>query len=287
MRINYLLFFFSFLFISHSFSQVKEFDKLEMMFDQGHYKVVYRKSKLLLDKPEFDYSILPNYYKGISTLMLVNNRGWLRRHSKDMINDIQSLQNVMLSSEWSKYQSAKQIELSRLKDSLEIWEKSLIDIELKQTINLYLKTCLKDLKVNQKPVIQNSNPLNRSREELLVFAKGLIGTPYVYGGDSPYGFDCSGFVHYVFKERYELDLPRKASDQQLKSESIKEKQLLPGDLIFFDSGKGVSHVGIVVSSDDIGVKMIHASSSKGIIITNVTQSSYWKSKFHSYGRVVE
>jgi len=91
----------------------------------------------------------------------------------------------------------------------------------------------------------------------------------------------------VFKERYQLDLPRKASDQQLKSESIKEKELLPGDLIFFDNGKGVSHVGIVVSSDNNGIKMIHASSSKGIIITNVTQSSYWKNKFDSYGRVVE
>lgn len=287
MRINYLLFFFSFLFISHSFSQVKEFDKLEMMFDQGHYKVVYRKSKLLLDKPEFDFSILPNYYKRISTLMLVNNKGWLIRHSKDIVSDIKSLQNVMLSSDWSKYQSAKQIELIRLKDSLDIWQKSIIDLELKQTLNLFIQTCLKELKVNQLPVIQKSNPLNRSREELLVFAKGLIGTPYVFGGESPYGFDCSGFVYYVFKERYQLDLSRKASDQQLKSESIKEKELLPGDLIFFDNGKGVSHVGIVVSSDNNGIKMIHASSSKGIIITNVTQSSYWKNKFHSYGRVVE
>ena len=286
MRITYILFL-CILFSSNSFTQVKDFDKLEMLFDQGHYKLVYRKSNLLLDKPEFDYSIIPNYYKGISTLMLIKNKGWLRRHSNHVIDDIRLLKNIILSSEWSKYQSVKQLELLRLKDSLVVWQKSEIDIKLKQSIELFIKTCLKDTKVDQKPFIQNDIPVDRRREELLVFAKGLIGTPYVYGGNSPYGFDCSGFVCYVFKQRYQLDLPRKASNQKLKSKPIKEKQLSSGDLIFFDHGKGVSHVGIIVSYDNNGIKMIHASSSKGIIITNVSESSYWKNKFHSFGRVLD
>ena len=75
----------SFIFLSYNgISQVKEFDKLEMLFDQGHYKVVYRKSNKLIDNPEFDYSKLPLFYKSISMLELSRNSRWLKRNQKSI-----------------------------------------------------------------------------------------------------------------------------------------------------------------------------------------------------------
>src|SRR5690606_8007890 len=61
-------------------AQQPEFDKLEMLFAQQHYKQVYRKSNLLLDNPTYDYSLLPTYYKSMSMLQLAQNDLYLKRH---------------------------------------------------------------------------------------------------------------------------------------------------------------------------------------------------------------
>lgn len=287
MKFNYVILFLSLFFVQHSFSQVKEFDKLEMLFDQGHYKMVFRKSKMLLDNPEYDYSVLPNYYKGLAALMLVNNPSWIRRHSKSIYEDITLFQNILSSKDWDKHKEARNDELSRLKDSLIAWNSTIEEEQLKIRTAEFVSNYLSSLQSKKKPQKPIKKVVSKSRTDLLEFAESLIGTPYVYAGETPNGFDCSGFVYYLFKQKYDIELPRKASDQQEKSESIKEKDVIPGDLIFFDSGKGVSHVGIVYSIDSEIIKMIHASSSKGIIVTDVSNSTYWKSKIHSYGRVLK
>jgi len=242
---------------------------------------------MLLDNPEYDYSVLPSYYKGVAALMLVNNPGWIRRHSKSIYEDITLLENILSSKDWDKHKEARNDELSRLKDSLIAWNSTIEEEQLKIKTAEFVSNYLSGLQSKKKPQKPIKQVVSKSRTDLLEFAESLIGTPYVYAGETPNGFDCSGFVYYVFKQKYDIELPRKASDQQEKSESIKEKELIPGDLIFFDSGKGVSHVGIVYSVEDDILKMIHASSSKGIIITDVTNSNYWKVKIHSFGRIVK
>ena len=68
---------------------------------------------------------------------------------------------------------------------------------------------------------------------------------------------------------------------------LKKLAIKKGDLIFFNNGGGVSHVGIVSANKNGEIEMVHASSSKGIIITDVTSSKYWSKRIHSYGTFLE
>lgn len=106
-------------------------------------------------------------------------------------------------------------------------------------------------------------------------SKKYIGTPYVWGGTTPRGFDCSGFIQYVFNEAG-IKLPRTAADMY-SSSALKKvsgaKEV--GDLVFFTTYKpGASHVGIYLRDGDF----IHASTSKGVMISNLN-SGYYKSHY--------
>lgn len=111
-------------------------------------------------------------------------------------------------------------------------------------------------------------------EEIVAIAKQFIGVPYVFGGTTPAGFDCSGFLQYVFKQ-YGLKIPRLADEQYLLGESVSVSQLSVGDLVFFSTYMaGASHCGFYVG----GGKFLHASSSKGIRIDSL-DNEYWKPRF--------
>lgn len=120
-------------------------------------------------------------------------------------------------------------------------------------------------------------------ENLLKDAHKYLGAPYKYGGDTSKGFDCSGFTLVVF-EQNDYKLPRRSSDQALTGDPIDITDVKPGDLLFFATGGGsrVSHVGIV---HDIGkdgeVKFIHASTSKGVIISSLNETYWNKAYLHA------
>jgi cell wall-associated NlpC family hydrolase len=125
----------------------------------------------------------------------------------------------------------------------------------------------------------------KEREQIINYAKKYVGTPYVWAGNSSSGFDCSGFTSYVMKE-FGKDLPRRAVDQYESCRKLKEKNVQKGDLIFFDNGSGISHVGMIVSEKGKPLVMIHASSSKGIIITEIEKSDYWLKRINGFGTYV-
>lgn len=98
----------------------------------------------------------------------------------------------------------------------------------------------------------------------------LLGIDYKYGGTTTKGFDCSGFVGYVF-DKFKIDLPRTSSSMYAEGDKVKREDLRPGDLVFFNtSGKGVSHVGIYVGNN----KFAHASTSKGTRIDSLGMDYY-------------
>ena len=106
------------------------------------------------------------------------------------------------------------------------------------------------------------------------------GTRYRLGGLSQKGIDCSGFVYLTYREKLGIQLPRTTSQQIKMGEKVSKRNLKVGDLIFFKTGRKVRHVGIYVGNNEI----IHASSSRGVTKTSLSQS-YWKSKYWKAKRV--
>ncbi len=130
---------------------------------------------------------------------------------------------------------------------------------------------------------KNSATIN----SVLKDAENYIGVPYKYGGNTSSGFDCSGFVCKVYLEN-DKKLARSSSDQALEGEEIDEKDIKPGDLLFFATSGGtkVSHVGIVHDIGNDGeVKFIHASTSKGVMISSLNEK-YWNKAYLFARRVL-
>lgn len=132
----------------------------------------------------------------------------------------------------------------------------------------------------------DSSPENNLRQAIIDYAHTFMGVPYSWGGSTPSGFDCSGYIVYVFRE-FGVDLPRVSRHQQRDSTPIKFEDLKPGDLVFFSGATQVNHVGIVTHYDGKVLKMIHASSSIGISVVDVYSSSYWQPRLHSAGTYLE
>ena len=132
-----------------------------------------------------------------------------------------------------------------------------------------------------------SGNISSGVKSILKDAEKYLGAPYKYGGNTSSGFDCSGYTVKVFDEN-DLKLPRRSADQANFGKKIEIKNVQPGDLLFFaTSGAGkVSHVGIVhdVGSDG-EVKFIHASTSKGVVISSLNEN-YWNKAYLHAQRVL-
>ncbi len=129
----------------------------------------------------------------------------------------------------------------------------------------------------------------REAKELIIFANKYIGTRYSYGGTTPKGFDCSGYVQFSYKNSIGYSLPRTTKDQAKVGKKIKRKNLKPGDLVFFKGSKkrskGVGHVGIVIEANKKGeFNFIHASNS-GVRIDNC-RVKYYKDRYVKARRII-
>ena len=122
-------------------------------------------------------------------------------------------------------------------------------------------------------------------QEVLINALSLTGIQYKYGGSSPAtGFDCSGFVRYVFRNAANLTLPPTARAIAQIGKSVRKDDLQPGDLVFFNTlKKAFSHVGIYMGDN----KFIHAPRTGKTVQVDSLQNSYWASRFEGAQRLDE
>lgn len=125
-------------------------------------------------------------------------------------------------------------------------------------------------------------------DRLLKKAKSFLGTPYRSSGKSPKGFDCSGFTSWIF-DKFGIDLKHSSQAQYQQGKKVRKKNIKSGDLVFFSRasrGRRIGHVGIVCKVNDNGVfKFIHASTSKGVIISSIAEQ-YYSRRFKGARRVV-
>jgi lipoprotein Spr len=139
----------------------------------------------------------------------------------------------------------------------------------------------------KKEEIAKKFRFSKKIDEILTEAESYLGTPYRYGGMTRTGIDCSAFVLSVFGAVAGVNLPRVAASQAQEGEKIEKENLEKGDLVFFSQGRGrISHVGIVENVDEDGaVRFIHSATSKGVMISSLTDS-YWGPKFRFAKRII-
>lgn len=118
----------------------------------------------------------------------------------------------------------------------------------------------------------------RLRKDVTQHSKQYVGTRYKYAGKAPKtGFDCSGFTSYVYSQ-FDVDLSSSSSTQATQGSKVSIEDVKAGDLVFFGRKGKITHVAMVVSNTKEGISVIHSTSSKGVIIQNISTSKYWKPK---------
>lgn len=290
------------LFSLSAFSQVKALDKLEKLYDQEHYKMTYRRAVRLMDQPDYDYSFQPEFYKSLAIFRLSEYNFWMEMHPEALQEARKLFLDVKNNPEGYKVFNAHLDQVAALKQFLVERVQRLKkegrqdEYDELQQILFGLFDHIPDIDVPNSvkeptaPVADNeptdSPAKTKKRQQIIEEAKKQLGVQYKWAGTDPSGFDCSGFTSYVFNQ-FSKQLPRRAEDQYKSSVKIKQYAAQKGDLIFFDNGSGISHVGIIVSNKGEPLSMIHASSSKGIIITNIEESEYWLKRIYGFGTYVD
>lgn len=120
-----------------------------------------------------------------------------------------------------------------------------------------------------------------ARQQVIDSALNQLGQPYVYGGNTPGGFDCSGLVYYAYS-RAGLEVPRTTTRQYRQAQRIARRNLAPGDLVFFRLRGSVSHVGLYLGDGE----MIHAPSTGNDVRIEPIDDRFWRNRFAGGARLL-
>ena len=148
-------------------------------------------------------------------------------------------------------------------------------------ISIFLVSCTQN---PAKPYNNTRLPSSTTQQRNLIISSAFntIGSPYRYGGTSYDGFDCSGLTRHAYKAAG-ISIPRTAAQQRDQSTRISSySRILPGDLIFFKTGRKTDHVGIFVGNG----QFIHASTGKKRVVQSKLDTPYWRRSFVKFGTYV-
>lgn len=161
--------------------------------------------------------------------------------------------------------------------NIKIKQKLLLHAVLMST--LFMFSCAS----NKQPGVRGTKV-----DKVISTARSFIGTPYKYGGTTRSGMDCSGLLINSFQV-IDVRLPRSSEDQSKVGAEVEIKELQPGDLVFFATGKRkrqITHVGLVTErKGKDNIKFIHSSSSLGVVETNL-YAEYYQKRFRTARRII-
>jgi len=249
----------------------------------------------MLNDSEYDYSVIPSYYRAMSSFQLMHNASWMRRHQSEIKESVALMNSLMQKAQWSMLMKSHSGELADMELLFDVWlaRNNSSNIDNHKYIEDWI---IEVYKMHEYEHQERVNPEQnqiipegltaKKRLDLIHYAYEFMGVPYKWGGVDENGFDCSGFTQHVFKFQ-NIALPRVSIDQYRYVKQIDGKRAYRGDLVFFSNGEEISHVGILVNDVNEPKVMIHSSSSKGISVADIEVSSYWGEKLVGYGRVIE
>jgi cell wall-associated NlpC family hydrolase len=148
-------------------------------------------------------------------------------------------------------------------------------------IGLFLSGVYSCSVLSKKPARSVNEPYggvqaSKLRRDIVQAAYDYVGTKYQYAGTKPStGFDCSGFTYYVLMQ-FRVNITPASANQAKYGREVVLNRAQPGDLIFFGDNSRISHVALVIKNDKEGITCIHSTSSRGVIVENVSTSNYWK-----------
>jgi len=133
------------------------------------------------------------------------------------------------------------------------------------------------------PLTASTQAVTPAQAQVIKVAQSLLGAPYRYGGVTPSGFDCSGFIFYVYRQAAGVELPRETQGLIQIGRPIELADLRPADIVYFTiDGRRALHTGIYVGNG----LFIHAPSSKGQVNIQDLHSDYWKARYQGARRVL-
>jgi len=146
-----------------------------------------------------------------------------------------------------------------------------------------------DARAPRPPVASRNSRKNSTSkaDNIINTALQFSGVRYKYGGTTKKGMDCSGLLYVAFGE-HDVQLPRVSRNMAEEGHKVRIKNVEKGDLLFFSTkkrGKGINHVGMVVAVENDEIKFIHASSSRGVIVSSLREG-YWNYAFVKATRVL-
>jgi len=133
------------------------------------------------------------------------------------------------------------------------------------------------------PITRTTEAATPAQAQVIKTAQSLLGTPYQYGGTTPNGFDCSGFIYYVYRQAAGVTLPRETQGLIQIGHPIEITDLRPADIVYFKIDRREPlHAGIYVGNG----QFIHAPSTNGQVNLQELDSDYWKSRYQGARRVL-